>query len=119
MLLQYHQRAGVRPRPYELIEAAAASPTGVIITSYEQLRKHADDLLDVNWGYVVLDEGHKIRNPDADITLLCKQVRTAPFSMLEIWALAATNVAWAPCLRAAQAGQHDVVERCRHCSRQC
>lgn len=23
-----------------------------------------------------LDEGHKIRNPDADITIVCKQLRT-------------------------------------------
>ena len=27
------------------------------------------------WDYVVLDEGHKIRNPDAEVTLACKQVR--------------------------------------------
>ena len=67
--------AATRPHAYQLIEKAAACPHGIILTSYEQLRKHADDLLDINWGYVVLDEGHKIRNPDADITLLCKQVR--------------------------------------------
>jgi DNA excision repair protein ERCC-6 len=24
----------------------------------------------------MLDEGHKIRNPDADITIVCKQLRT-------------------------------------------
>jgi DNA excision repair protein ERCC-6 len=24
---------------------------------------------------VLLDEGHKIRNPDADITIVCKQLR--------------------------------------------
>ena len=31
-------------------------------------------MLPYNWHYVVLDEGHKIRNPDAQITLCCKQV---------------------------------------------
>lgn len=28
------------------------------------------------WGYCVLDEGHKIRNPNSDISLLCKSIKT-------------------------------------------
>lgn len=64
-----------RPAAETLIAKAAKSPRGVLLTSYEQLRKHALPLLDVDWGYAVLDEGHRIRNPDADITLLCKQAR--------------------------------------------
>ena len=65
-----------RPAAEELIAKAAQSKYGVLLTSYEQLRKHALPLLDVDWGYAVLDEGHRIRNPDADITLLCKQARS-------------------------------------------
>lgn len=34
-------------------------------------------LLSHRWGYVVLDEGHKIRNPDAETTLLCKQLHVS------------------------------------------
>ncbi|SCU99192.1 LADA_0H18140g1_1 [Lachancea dasiensis] len=48
----------------------------VLITTYVGLRVHADRLLNVNWGYAVLDEGHKIRNPDADISLTCKHLKT-------------------------------------------
>lgn len=48
---------------------------GILVTSYEQVRKHQAILLD-EFDYVVLDEGHKIRNPDADITLVCKRFRT-------------------------------------------
>ncbi len=48
---------------------------GVLVTSYSNLRIHEDELLRYNWDYVILDEGHKIRNPDARITLTCKQVR--------------------------------------------
>lgn len=48
----------------------------VIITTYVGLRLHAEALLNVNWGYAILDEGHKIRNPDSDISLTCKQIRT-------------------------------------------
>ncbi|KAF9380668.1 hypothetical protein BGX21_002290 [Mortierella sp. AD011] len=48
----------------------------VLVTTYAGLRIHSSRLLRKNWSYIVLDEGHKIRNPDADITLVCKQFRT-------------------------------------------
>ncbi|SCV05005.1 LANO_0G16402g1_1 [Lachancea nothofagi CBS 11611] len=48
----------------------------VLITTYVGLRVHSDKLLNVRWSYAVLDEGHKIRNPDADISLTCKQLKT-------------------------------------------
>eukprot|EP00210_Caulerpa_lentillifera_P008211 g7840.t1 len=60
----------------EIIKKAAGTPNGVILTSYEHFRIYSDEFLSVKWGYVVLDEGHKIKNPDTDITLLVKQVRT-------------------------------------------
>lgn len=50
------------------------------MTSYEQLRIQRELLIGVHWGYAILDEGHKIRNPDADVTLVAKQLRTvSPF----------------------------------------
>ncbi|KAJ3378984.1 hypothetical protein HDU84_007139 [Entophlyctis sp. JEL0112] len=48
----------------------------VLITTYEGLRVHRDVLLPVPWAYAILDEGHKIRNADAEITLVCKRLRT-------------------------------------------
>ncbi|CEP62259.1 DNA-dependent ATPase RAD26 LALA0_S05e01442g [Lachancea lanzarotensis] len=48
----------------------------ILITTYVGLRVHADKLLKVKWDYAILDEGHKIRNPDADISLTCKQLKT-------------------------------------------
>ncbi|KAJ3128979.1 hypothetical protein HK101_005308, partial [Irineochytrium annulatum] len=48
----------------------------VIITTYEGVRVHKKALIPVRWGYCVLDEGHKIRNADASITLACKMVKT-------------------------------------------
>jgi len=35
-----------------------------------------DLLLNVPWGYAILDEGHKVRNPDAEVTLAAKQLQT-------------------------------------------
>lgn len=46
------------------------------MTSYEQLRLQRNLLLSVNWGCAILDEGHKIRNPDAEVTLVAKQLPT-------------------------------------------
>ncbi|ORY50968.1 hypothetical protein BCR33DRAFT_846629 [Rhizoclosmatium globosum] len=48
----------------------------VILTTYEGVRVYRDQLLPITWAYAVLDEGHKIRNADADITLVCKKLRT-------------------------------------------
>ncbi|KAJ3122319.1 hypothetical protein HK098_002942 [Nowakowskiella sp. JEL0407] len=50
----------------------------VIVTTYAAVRIHSTALLPIKWSYCVLDEGHKIRNPDADITLTCKQLKTLP-----------------------------------------
>ena len=48
----------------------------VIVTTYESIRRSPDAWVNHNWSYVVLDEGQKIRNPDADVTLACKRLRT-------------------------------------------
>jgi len=47
----------------------------VLITTYEGLRTYKPIVLSTEWSYAFLDEGHKIRNPDSDITLLCKQLK--------------------------------------------
>ena len=45
------------------------SLSGILLTSYDQLRIQRAELLSINWGYAILDEGHKIRNPDAEVCL--------------------------------------------------
>ncbi|XP_018430292.1 PREDICTED: DNA excision repair protein ERCC-6 [Nanorana parkeri] len=49
---------------------------GILITSYSNMRLVQEDLQKYNWHYIILDEGHKIRNPNAAVTLACKQFRT-------------------------------------------
>lgn len=48
----------------------------VLVTTYTGLQTYADELLPVQWDYAVLDEGHKIRNPNAEITITCKELNT-------------------------------------------
>lgn len=50
--------------------------SGVIITTYLGLRIYRRHLLGRQWGYAVLDEGHKIRNPNLMVLLSAKQIRT-------------------------------------------
>lgn len=80
-----------------LISRIIESRSGLLITTYEQLRLLREKLLDMEWGYAVLDEGHRIRNPNAEITLVCKQLQTvhriimtgAPIQnkLTELWSL--------------------------------
>ncbi|KAL4596505.1 hypothetical protein ACB092_12G167800 [Castanea dentata] len=80
-----------------LINRVLRSESGLLITTYEQLRIVGEKLLNIEWGYAVLDEGHRIRNPNAEITLVCKQLQTihriimtgAPIQnkLSELWSL--------------------------------
>jgi DNA excision repair protein ERCC-6 len=40
---------------------------GIVITSYGTLKANHKQLLSRKWDYVILDEGHQIRNPDAEV----------------------------------------------------
>ncbi|KAF3919935.1 hypothetical protein AA313_de0203224 [Arthrobotrys entomopaga] len=48
----------------------------VLISTYEGLFANQGELLNMNWECVVLDEGHKIRNPDAKVTVAAKQLKS-------------------------------------------
>ncbi|KAJ6809975.1 DNA excision repair protein CSB [Iris pallida] len=81
----------------ELIDRVVTSDSGILLTTYEQLRLNGGKLLDIEWGYAILDEGHRIRNPNAEVTLVCKQLQTvhrvimtgAPIQnkLAELWSL--------------------------------
>ncbi|XP_029305529.1 DNA excision repair protein ERCC-6 isoform X2 [Cottoperca gobio] len=53
-----------------------ASCHGILITSYSAVRNLQETLQRFDWHYIILDEGHKIRNPNAGVTTACKQFRT-------------------------------------------
>ncbi|KAI5004833.1 hypothetical protein ZWY2020_032076 [Hordeum vulgare] len=81
----------------DLISGVVNSGPGLLVATYEQLRIIREKLLDIEWGYAVLDEGHRIRNPNAEVTLVCKQLQTvhriimtgAPIQnkLSELWSL--------------------------------
>lgn len=48
----------------------------MLLTSYSSIVTNVEELADRKWHYVILDEGHKIRNPDAQITLAVKRFTT-------------------------------------------
>ncbi|XP_015174752.1 PREDICTED: DNA excision repair protein ERCC-6 [Polistes dominula] len=70
---------------------------GILVTSYSGMLKHNDLLINTQWHYVILDEGHKIRNPQAKISKAVKAFSTphrllltgSPMqnSLKELWSL--------------------------------
>lgn len=62
-------------RPEPIVQELISKPHGVLITSYEQVRKNPE-LFANKFEYVVADEGHKMKSPDAEITLACKRFDT-------------------------------------------
>ncbi|KAL7626773.1 DNA repair protein rhp26 [Parahypoxylon ruwenzoriense] len=69
----------------------------VLVTTYAGLQTYGKLLIPIEWGYAVLDEGHKIRNPNSAITIYCKELRTpnrvilsgTPMqnNLIELWSL--------------------------------
>ena len=71
--------------------------TDIVITSYDICRNDSDILAPLNWNYLVLDEGHLIKNPRAKVTIAVKKLLSnhrlilsgTPIqnNVLELWSL--------------------------------
>ncbi|KAI1355709.1 SNF2 family N-terminal domain-containing protein [Xylaria sp. FL0043] len=69
----------------------------ILVTTYASVQIYGDILATMDWGYAVLDEGHKIRNPNAAVTIACKELCTpnrvilsgTPIqnNLVELWSL--------------------------------
>lgn len=70
---------------------------GVLIITYAGIVKYNAELISRKWHYIILDEGHKIRNPDTQVSKLIKKFQTphkilitgSPMqnSLQELWSL--------------------------------
>jgi SNF2 family DNA or RNA helicase len=75
----------------------SSSKVDILLTSYTTFQQYQKSFLNQSWLYVVLDEGHKIRNPQAGITIACKQLLSpnrllltaTPIqnNLIELWSL--------------------------------
>ena len=72
----YQERATKRSKAAKGIIDRVMQHGHVLITTYAGLQTYANSLRELEWGYVVLDEGHKIRNPNTLVTITCKQLQT-------------------------------------------
>ncbi|CAG2182889.1 unnamed protein product, partial [Oppiella nova] len=70
-----HQTGSHSGKKDTLIRAINRS-NGILIASYSGVCSHQKLLLKHDWHYVILDEGHKIRNPEAQVTHTCKLFAT-------------------------------------------
>lgn len=71
----YHS-SGTASDKEQLVLDLVESNNGILITTYEAVRLQPALLVKQKWGYVILDEGHKLKNPDSEITLTCKHFQT-------------------------------------------
>ncbi|CAG4979577.1 unnamed protein product [Colias eurytheme] len=70
---------------------------GILMITYAGVVKYAKDLQTRKWHYIILDEGHKIRNPDTQVSKLVRKFDTphkllitgSPMqnSLQELWSL--------------------------------
>ncbi|XP_041978367.1 LOW QUALITY PROTEIN: DNA excision repair protein ERCC-6-like [Aricia agestis] len=73
------------------------SSHGILLITYAGIVKYHKELIPRKWHYIILDEGHKIRNPDTQVSKLIKQFNTphkilitgSPMqnSLQELWSL--------------------------------
>ncbi|XP_018580405.2 DNA excision repair protein ERCC-6 isoform X1 [Scleropages formosus] len=70
-----HETGSFTSRKEKLIPEIVESH-GILITSYSYVRIMQDYIQKYDWHYIILDEGHKIRNPHAGVTVACKMFRT-------------------------------------------
>ncbi|XP_050419856.1 DNA excision repair protein ERCC-6-like [Adelges cooleyi] len=71
-----HETGVFKGKPRTLIKDIWSNK-GVLVTTYSGLLTHFDDLQVFDWHYLVLDEGHKIRNPNSKITVAAKQIKSS------------------------------------------
>jgi superfamily II DNA or RNA helicase len=79
-----------------VVQTVLAS-NAILITTYDAVRQHSELLTRPKWGYAILDEGHRIRNPEAAVTAAVKSLHTvhrivlsgAPIQnrLQELWSL--------------------------------
>lgn len=91
-----HQSGTFTGSPDQLIREMFKSH-GVLITTYAGIVKHCPSIEIHNWHYVILDEGHKIRNADTQISRAVRKIKTphrivitgSPLqnNLQELWAL--------------------------------
>ncbi|XP_061713485.1 DNA excision repair protein ERCC-6-like [Cydia pomonella] len=70
---------------------------GILLITYAGVVKYSKDLMVRKWHYIILDEGHKIRNPETQVSKLVKKFQTphkilitgSPMqnSLQELWSL--------------------------------
>lgn len=69
-------------RKDQLVEFAAMESPKALITNYEQILKHKDDLNRLNFHITIFDEAHYLKNPKAKRTQACHQLRSNRYFML-------------------------------------
>lgn len=77
-----------------LIRSVGRHPGSVLLTTYNTMVTFRDALSEERWSYVILDEGHKIKNPEAEATNAAKRVS----SICDVFVVVPLSISFAPCI---------------------
>lgn len=70
-----HKSGSYTGKAYDFLLDLTKS-NGIIITGYTGLLKYKEIFKNFRWHYLILDEGHKIKNSEAKVTLAAKEFKT-------------------------------------------
>ena len=72
-------------------------PSSVVVVSYETMRSDISSLREIQWMYIILDEGHAIRNPTSKLSEAARELQghhrlilsgtPVQNSVMEVWAM--------------------------------
>ena len=65
------------PPPVEEEETESTTPFPIVLTTYEMIIKDRLHLARYNWGYIVVDEGHRLKNLDCKLMKEIKKYNSA------------------------------------------
>lgn len=68
--------AATKEEREEGLSAIASMKFDIVVTSYEGVRLGVNVLKKISWQYIVIDEAHKLKNEDSQISQIVRKLRT-------------------------------------------
>lgn len=76
-VLKYYHQGGIKERTKLLKKFFKATKgTGVVVTSYEIIIRDADEIMSKQWKFLIVDEGHRLKNINCKLIQELKRINT-------------------------------------------
>lgn len=76
-VLKYYHQGGVKERSKMLRKFfRSTNETGVVVTSYEMIIRDSDQIMSKQWKFLIVDEGHRLKNINCKLIQELKRINT-------------------------------------------